>query len=147
MDFWIWYFGMAWIRAFLGWTEKDIDTGHGLILGLRARLFSSLLLLLLLGQLRLYHYFLAEQSGSFTLKLGPASLHFHRKIKFWISSYYLSQSGDTHKHKHTYNLKRYTLPMQTSKEKKQHSRPNEGIQICHHHSCKSSLHTSTHPTK
>jgi hypothetical protein len=48
----------VWFWAFLGWMEKDIDTGHGLFLVLRARLFSSLLLLLL-GQLRLYDSFLA----------------------------------------------------------------------------------------
>jgi len=55
---------MAWIWAFLGWMEKDMDTGHGLFLGLRARLFSSLLLL---GQLSLYDSFLAGQSEIFTL--------------------------------------------------------------------------------
>jgi hypothetical protein len=55
--------GMAWIWSFLEWTEKDIDTRHGLFLGSRARLFSSLLRL---GRLRLYDSFLDGQSA-FTL--------------------------------------------------------------------------------
>ena len=139
--------GMAWIWAFLGWTEKDIDTGQGLILGLRVRLFSSLLFPLL-GQLRLYDSFLAGQSGTFTLSRFFTSFHFLRNkdLHFTLLGL-MSRDKHKHKHKHTYNSKRYTLPMQTSKKKKQHSRPNEGIQICHHQSRKSSLHNIHPPNK
>jgi hypothetical protein len=113
---------MAWIWTFLEWTEKDMDTGHGLFLVLRAQLFSSLLLLLL-GRLRLYDSFLAGQSA-FTLK-GEFYLTslLHRKLKKFILSYDSAKNTkhtqNTHKTrtKHTYNLKRYTLPMQTSKKK------------------------------
>jgi hypothetical protein len=108
-----WY-GMAWIWAFLGWTEKDIDTGHGLFLGLRVQLFFFL------------HFFLDSsdctilsplgRAGLFTLGRIFTSFHFPRNKDLHFTLLGL-MSGNTHNTKHTYNLKRYTLHMQTSKKK------------------------------
>jgi hypothetical protein len=107
---------MAWIWAFLGWTEKDIDTGHGLFLVLRVQLLFFLHFFSFLDSSDCTMLSPLDRAGLFTLGRIFTSFHFPRNKDLHFTLLDL-MSGNTHNTKHTYNLKRYTLHMQTSKKK------------------------------
>jgi hypothetical protein len=115
----VFWHGMAWRGFGHFWNGRKGHRYGTWIVSCIAGATFLLFFFLLLRQLRLYDSFLAGQS-TFTLK---GEFYFtsllHRKLKknHFILRFCKKTQNKT-RTKHTYNLKRYTLPMQTSKRKK-----------------------------